>query len=245
MTKGWLQYLGVPLAGMAVYGAAAWSRQVREAAPDDCCRPNAPSSAGPTLGPPVGAPLDAAPGERPPATPSPPLADRTSTGRGRWLHPTIRLVGVNDDVVRPYAAVDFDLLGGFDYGPQRPWDLVAERRSASRERRPEVPASIRALSGRRVVIEGFMMPMDYDRSGVGEFILNGSYDMCAFGVPSRLNDWVLVRMKEGRRTRFAGHFPIWVYGRLDVGERRRGDQVDSLYRLEADFIGVPEGMIGG
>jgi hypothetical protein len=69
--------------------------------------------------------------------------------------------------------------------------------------------------------------------------------MCFFGVPARLNDWVLVRMKDGRRTRFAGHFPIWVYDHLEVGERQRGEQVESLYRLEADFLGIPAETIGG
>jgi hypothetical protein len=208
-----------------------------------CCLPNAPLSGGLKLrAPAAGAPIDSAPDASQPRPEAP--SERPRATGSRWLHPTIRVSAQDDEVTRPYQAISFGFLGGFEYQPRKPWELLAESRKAG-GKPAEIPRGIRTLSGKRVAIEGFMMPMDYDRSGVAEFILNGRYDMCAFGVPARLNDWVLVRMKEGRRTRFAGHFPVWVYGRLEVGERWSGDQVESLYRLEADFIGVSEETLGG
>ncbi len=234
----------VLLGAAGLYAAAVGGSGNDPGPKDACCRPNAPVGADGSLRVPApGAPIDSAP-DTSRSTPTPPMEPAGSATGSRWLHPTIRVSAKDDEVTRPYEPIAFSFLGGFEYEPLKPWEQLAAGRKLTGNRAAEIPRGIRALSGKRVAIEGFMMPMDYDRSGVSEFILNGSYDMCAFGVPARLNDWVLVRMKDGRRTRFAGHFPVWVYGRLEIGERWRGDQVESLYRLEADFIGVSEELGG-
>ncbi len=131
-----------------------------------------------------------------------------------------------------YQAISFDLLAGFDYGesPRSGRDAVAKAPVA-------IPATITALSGRQVSVSGFMLPLDFDGQGVTEFLLNANYDMCYFGAPTRPNDFIVVRMRDGRRTRFV-HTPVIVFGTLEVGEERRGDRVVSLYRMTGDAIGL-------
>jgi hypothetical protein len=59
---------------------------------------------------------------------------------------------------------------------------------------------------------------DYANQGnISRFALNGFRDMCSFGMPTSPRDWILVRMKDGRRARYGGHVPVRVYGRLEVG----------------------------
>lgn len=137
------------------------------------------------------------------------------------------------DMGREYQSVTFDLLAGFAYGEARgPRGVVLPA-----ENREVIPAEIAALSGKRVSVSGFMLPLDFDGEGVTQFLLNANYDMCYFGAPTRPNDFIVVTMRDGRRTRFV-HTPVVVFGTLEVGEERKGDRVVSIYRLIGDAIGI-------
>ena len=78
-----------------------------------------------------------------------------------------------------------------------------------------------------------MLPLDLDQNGVSQFLLNGSFDMCYFGAPVKMNEWVLVTMKGGKKTPFT-HLATLVYGTLSVGEEMKNGRVMSLYRMQAD-----------
>lgn len=99
-----------------------------------------------------------------------------------------------------------------------------------------IPKDIRDLHGKRVSVDGFMMPLDYD-GGVRTFVLNASYDMCQFGAPSIPNQRIDVTMAGGRRTVFV-HTPIRVFGVMEVGEEFDNGQLVSIYRMKADAIYV-------
>ncbi len=126
-----------------------------------------------------------------------------------------------------YQPVDFNALSNYDYELPDPLD------PRPAEARNEIPATVKALSGKQVAIEGFMLPLDLTPTGVTQFLLNASIDMCYFGAPVRMNEWVLVTMKDGKRAAFT-HLALTVKGRLEVGEMVKNGRVTSLYRLEAD-----------
>jgi hypothetical protein len=126
-----------------------------------------------------------------------------------------------------YQDVSFTALSNFEYELPDPLDATA------RPDLTQVPPTVKALHGKKVAIRGFMLPVEIDQSGVSLFILNGSQDMCYFGAPVRMNEWVLVRMQAPRKVKFT-HLPIVVSGRLEVGEELRNGRVVSLYRLTAD-----------
>jgi hypothetical protein len=138
-----------------------------------------------------------------------------------------------DEMGGQYEKVTFGVLAGFAYGEPRGPSGV----DLSGSPREIVPHAVTALSGRRVSVSGFMLPLDFDGEGVTEFLLNANYDMCYFGAPTRPNDFIVVRMRDGRRTRFV-HTPVVVFGTLEVGEERKGDRVVSLYRMIGDAIGI-------
>ncbi|MFN8094116.1 MAG: DUF3299 domain-containing protein [Vicinamibacteria bacterium] len=196
---------------------------------------------------PQGAPLAAPPAAAPaaPASPGPAEAPRRGPRAGEWVTETIKILASDDPDVDRYERLTFERLSDFEYDPPAGWDVADASRSPARRQQLVVPARIRRLSGRRVAIEGFMMPLDFDRGQLSNFVLNGSYDMCAFGmVPTSLNQWIDVRMSDKRKTRFTGHYPVTVFGILDVGPLWERGRVVSLYRLEADFLGIDESWFG-
>jgi hypothetical protein len=135
------------------------------------------------------------------------------------------------DLRREFAPVDFAVLAGFEYG--EPTNVSSIRRSVPPGR---IPGYVQALSGTKVAVSGFMLPLDFDGEGVTTFLLNASFDMCYFGAPVQPNQFIVVRMKDGRRTRFV-HTPVVVFGVLTVSEERRDGRIVSLYRMDADGVG--------
>jgi len=130
-----------------------------------------------------------------------------------------------------YQPIDFNLLSNFDYELPDPLD------PAPKTVINVIPANVKALDGKLIAIEGFMLPLDLTSQGVSMFMLNASIDMCYFGAPVRMNEWVLVTMKGGKRAPFT-HLATTVKGRFSVGEQIRNGRVGSLYRLEADLAEV-------
>jgi len=125
-----------------------------------------------------------------------------------------------------FQYVGFNILSGYDWEMPDPLDPTAK---------PPVnviPPTVKALSGKQVFLKGFMLPLDLDASGVTKFMLNAALDMCYFGAPVRLNDWVMVTMTGTRKAKFT-HLPTAVWGTLEVGEEVRNGRTVSIYRLAA------------
>jgi hypothetical protein len=146
---------------------------------------------------------------------------------GRLLIAGIIVVTSGVAFAQGYQAIDFNVLSNYDYELPDPLDPSAKPAANV------IPSTVKALDGRQVAIEGFMLPLDLTPAGVTQFLLNASIDMCYFGAPVRMNEWVLVTMKDGKRAAFT-HLALTVKGRLEVGEAIRNGRVTSLYRLEAD-----------
>ncbi len=125
-----------------------------------------------------------------------------------------------------FQYVGFNILSGYDWEMPDPLDPTAK---------PPVnviPPGVKALSGKQVFLKGFMLPLDLDANGVTKFMLNAALDMCYFGAPVRLNDWVMVTMTGTRKAKFT-HLPTAVWGTLEVGEEVRNGRIVSIYRLSA------------
>jgi hypothetical protein len=129
-----------------------------------------------------------------------------------------------------YRYVDIADLADYDYYTPYPGEKPDENLLAKNK----IPESVKRLDGQRVSITGFMLPVRVDSNGyVSEFALNGNYDMCFYGAPSRINQWVHVKMKSGAKARFS-HNPTMISGTLEVGELVENGQVISLYRLHGE-----------
>jgi hypothetical protein len=115
----------------------------------------------------------------------------------------------------------------------------------------QIPASVRALQGRKIAIKGFMIPYRNDGENVTEFILLRNQGLCCFGIVPRMNEWIHVRMAPGCHAPYATDVPLTVFGALDVGEAyekggigpggyRKGlGPLMSLYRMESTRVIAP------
>lgn len=128
-----------------------------------------------------------------------------------------------------YQAIGFDILGGYEY----PEDGVAA--TSDTVAKNLIPDRIRALDGRRVQVEGFMIPLDSSDGKVSTFLLQGNQMQCCYGVPPRINEVVLVRTKQAGFT-YTADSPVKVQGTLHVGEVRDQGSLMGLYALDADEI---------
>lgn len=137
------------------------------------------------------------------------------------------VASAQDDVPKGYQYVGFNILSGYDWEMPDPLDPTAK------VPKNEIPTSVKALNGKPVYLKGFMLPLDLDAQGVTKFMLNASIDMCYFGAPVRLNDWIMITMKPGKKAKFT-HLPTGVWGRLEVGEEIKNGRTVSIYRLTAD-----------
>lgn len=139
-----------------------------------------------------------------------------------------------DDRGGEYLPVSFATLAGFPYDQYTVEESLAERGDGTVE--DQIPAAIRALSGRKVAVRGFMVPIEFTRNETRSFLLVRNRMVCCFGMLVGLNEWIYVRMKEDRAARWLNDIPVTVYGTLTVGEDIRDGMVLSVYRMEGDDV---------
>ena len=61
---------------------------------------------------------------------------------------------------------------------------------------------------------------------------------CCFGSIPRFNEWVVVRMPEGKSADYAYYAAIAVQGVLEVGEKIVDEIVQRIFRMEALLVAV-------
>jgi hypothetical protein len=131
-----------------------------------------------------------------------------------------------------YARIGFSQLAGFTFvappqpvpAGQPPPDVLAQ-----------VPAAVRRLDGRKVVLTGFMLPTKLENGYATEFLFLSSSQLCCFGITPALNEWILVRMrKEGLPA--VQDVPVALAGRLRVQARWNDGFLTSIYELDGDGL---------
>lgn len=105
-----------------------------------------------------------------------------------------------------------------------------------------VPARLRDLHGRHVVVEGFVMPLDIGSDGTTLAALAQGADACRGPGLPRPTEWILVQLPPGQRA-LISDLPTTVRGRLFVADVTGDGPPASLYRLEAESV-VPRGVLG-
>jgi hypothetical protein len=94
------------------------------------------------------------------------------------------------------------------------------------------------MEGTKVRLVGFMVPIDLDYSAlkVKSFALTQNIAYCCYGVAPKINELVLVEMKDKRPAEYLDNVPIAVYGTFSVGEKVDDVGMVSLYQLAADEV---------
>lgn len=130
-----------------------------------------------------------------------------------------------------HLIVPFMDLSGFPYS-----GMVGAPEPAKDGKEPAkpeftIPDAIKALDGKQVVISGYMMPIDFEDGGTNEFVLTRQVPSCFYCVPPQLNDWVEVKMKDGKRVPYVPDGLVELYGVIEVGEMKEDGFVVNMYRM--------------
>lgn len=146
------------------------------------------------------------------------------------------------DLVREvpgYTEVTFERLAGFDFvltremtdGTGNPGDIANHAKA-------QIPAEVSSLDGRKVVVEGFLLPVKMNDSLTVEFLLMRNQSMCCYGVPPKVNEWITVQLR-GKGVKPVMDQPIAVAGILHVGPMEENGCLAGIYRLDGDKVIAP------
>jgi len=78
------------------------------------------------------------------------------------------------------------------------------------------PKEIKDLDGQRVEITGYMIPVEWQRREVTEFMLVRDLLACCFGGAPQPDEWVHVSMDEGKGSPYFPFVPVRVQGTLQI-----------------------------
>jgi hypothetical protein len=95
----------------------------------------------------------------------------------------------------------------------------------------QIPAQVKAWSGRDAIITGFMLPTKLENGKATEFLIMANQMACCFGTVPNMNEWVIVRMPRG--TDVIQDVPISFYGKLRVGAMFENGYMTGIYEMDA------------
>jgi len=112
-------------------------------------------------------------------------------------------------------------------------------KTKDKEARDPFPAGIRAMNGKKVTIDGYMFPVDFEKGKVRSFLLSRAMFGCCYGDSPQMSEIVKVQRADGKPMAFEA--VARVTGVLEVGEEFDSDgYVDSVFRIKAEsVVGAP------
>ena len=181
----------------------------------------------------------AAPAAVPRGKPIKPLAGQTQAVDPK-VDSSKESITTNTPAAKPgFASVGFDVLATFKY--EVPEDAPASKTNApAADPDTQIPAKVKAFSGKKVAVKGFMLPLKVEGGLVTELLLMRDQSMCCFGTVPKINEWIAVKMTT------SGIKPVMdqavtLYGTLKVGAMRENGYLVGIYQMDADTIDRPPG----
>ncbi|MYE88453.1 DUF3299 domain-containing protein [Candidatus Poribacteria bacterium] len=104
----------------------------------------------------------------------------------------------------------------------------------------QISPQIQAMNGRKVEIQGFMLPLHMSDGNLRTFMLLKDQMACCFGNMPRLNEWVYVRVPEKKKIDIHQDVLITLLGTLHVGAKFEGVVLTGIYHLDLDRIQIDQ-----
>ena len=163
-----------------------------------------------------------APAPNAPVSPAPPAASGARPATGG-------IKGVDGS-----GNVAFDLLASYKFDvPDKP---LTNNPAKLAEVNGQIPAPVKSLNEKKVIVRGFMLPLKLERGKVTEFLLLRNPPACCYGVPPMITEWVTVKV-HGKGLDLEMGDPVSIQGTLRVGATRdREGYFDGLYQMEGERI---------
>ena len=132
--------------------------------------------------------------------------------------------------------VGFDQLAGFKIKLNNDLLLNTNRPAwADEQVNAMIPARIQAATGKKISVDGFMIPLEYKGREVTKFILAMNQNTCCFGGNPQVHEFIIVTAPvDGVEDQM--DIPLRVTGVLQVGAFRHLGTLSGIYRLTAQSV---------
>lgn len=135
-----------------------------------------------------------------------------------------------------YQSLTFETLSSFDIR-EPDWDKMEDPAYiATLNLDEDIPPQIKALSGEKIEIEGFMLPLEGEDDRLQSFVLLENQLACCFGAIPLLNEWIYVKVPKRKKIRSLQDELILLYGTLRVGAEFEDGMLNGIYHLELDRV---------
>jgi len=143
---------------------------------------------------------------------------------------------VRTDKIKDGDFVGFDQLAGFKVTLNNELLFNTNRPAwADAQISAMIPARIRAADGKKIRVDGFMIPLEYNGKKVSKFILAMNQNTCCFGGNPQIHEFIIVSVA-GAGVNDEMDIPLRVKGVLHVGVQRNHGKLESIYWLQADIV---------
>jgi hypothetical protein len=136
---------------------------------------------------------------------------------------------------RDYLNVGFQLLASYPF--DTPNDKVTNDTQVA-EVEKQIPAAIKALDGKNVMVRGFMVPVKDEHGLTPEFLLVRDQPTCCFSGMTTITEFVSVKLP-GQGVEPILDEPITVQGKLHVAAVLESGYVMGVYRVEGEKLVSP------
>lgn len=130
-----------------------------------------------------------------------------------------------------YLKLGFDHLASYTFTPPQ-FDPAANPNVKPPTGEEQIPSGVKAWSGKKVILTGYMVPVKMEKGLVTELLLMRNTIACCYGSVPNMNEWVIVKMKKGVPP--AMDLPIMFYGDLKVGAQFENGYMTGLYQLDGE-----------
>ncbi len=137
------------------------------------------------------------------------------------------------------AVVGFDKLSAFKY--EVPEENPDSPFAKGKDPDTQIPETVKAFSGKRVSLKGFMLPLKVEQGLVTELLIMRDQSMCCFGTVPKINEWVSVKMT-GKGVKPVMDQAVTLVGTLKIGAIRENGYLVGIYQMDGERMDGPAGL---
>ena len=135
-----------------------------------------------------------------------------------------------------YQSLTFNMLTSYPFREPNWAKMEDPAYIASLKLDEQISPKIQAMNGKKVEVEGFMLPLDMSEGNLRTFMLLKDQMACCFGNMPRLNEWVYVRIPKKKKVSIHQDVLVTLLGTLRVGAKFEGEVLTGIYHLELDEL---------
>ena len=104
---------------------------------------------------------------------------------------------------------------------------------AEHVKKDQVPSWIHVYDNKRVLLTGYMMPLQIENGRSKKFVMMRDVTTCCYGAVPNMNDYLIVTMK-GSGVEVVQDIPVELLGTFHIDQRYEGGYVVSLYVMDGE-----------